>query len=46
MDIRHIEEKTKKLKAQSLPLVQAVEKTQALVNELSINIYVSCSIQK
>ena len=35
MDIRHIEEKTKELKAQSLPLVQAVEKTQALVNELS-----------
>lgn len=35
MDIRHIEEKTKELKAQSIPLVQAVEKTQALVNELS-----------
>lgn len=26
MDIRHIEEKTKELKAQSIPLVQAVEK--------------------
>ncbi|MCT1170424.1 hypothetical protein [Lactococcus lactis] len=35
MDIRHIEEKTKELKAQSMPLVRAVEKTQALVNELS-----------
>ncbi|MDP0881298.1 hypothetical protein, partial [Klebsiella variicola] len=35
MDIRHIEEKTKELKAQSIPLVQSVEKTQALVNELS-----------
>ena len=29
MDIRHIEEKTKELKAQSIPRVQAVEKTQA-----------------
>ena len=27
MDIRHIEEKTKELKAQSIPLVQAVENT-------------------